>query len=359
MKRLTAAFIAATGLLILGADALYAQARVDREVRAPLFFERPHVTEFEEPSVEPGREVVAVDLAWRKRDPQDAARRLAAGIQAIIGKEAASRLTEETSEEALKSVVSGEEAGNWARIASTPILARYEARYDEIRVLDEDLDHLEKPAREIGVEGARDAAERFIKQLADAGLIDPRLYHQAVIQVGYKAVGEGPVDKPVERGRIVGYRVTYRPRVHGFQLANAGVRLGIAASGEVASLRVGGVTPAGEWRDGAPGPTAAGRMRKVQVGTKDLTARFHREVPRGSEPRIAWSRVMYVMAGGESRAVREPMLVISYTQVRQTREGPVASRRKTVAYSLTDPRAPAIDFDAAAAKHEGTTVTRK
>jgi hypothetical protein len=187
--------------------------------------------------------------------------------------------------------------------------------------------------------------------------IDPRLYHQAVIQVGYKAVGEGPVDKPVERGRIVGYRVTYRPRVHGFQLANAGVRLGIAASGELASLRVGGVTPAGQWREGAPGPT--GRLRKVQVSTKDLTARFYREVPKRSEPRIAWSRVMYVMPDGESRAVREPMLVISYTQLRQTREGPVASRRKTVGYSLTDPGAPSIDFDAPPAKHEGTTVTRK
>jgi hypothetical protein len=68
---------------------------------------------------------------------------------------------------------------------------------------------------------------------------------------------------------------------------------------------------------------------------------------------------MYVMPDGESRAVREPMLVISYTQLRQTREGPVASRRKTVGYSLTDPGAPSIDFDAPPAKHEGTTVTRK
>lgn len=65
------------------------------------------------------------------------------------------------------------------------------------------------------------------------------------------------------------------------------------------------------------------------------------------------------MPEGESRAVLEPMLVISYTQVRKTDEGPVASRRKTVAYSLTDPKAAPIDFDAPAAKHEGTEVTRK
>jgi hypothetical protein len=357
MKRLTEAFIGATGLLAICADATLAQARVDREQQIPRMFERPHVTKFEEPSVEPGREVIALELARQKREPQDVARRLAAAIQAIIGKEAAARLSKETSYEALGSVVAGKEAGSWARVGETSVLVKYEAQFDEIRVLDEERDHVERPARDIGIDGARDAAERFLKVLGDTEVIDPRLYHQAAVQIGYKLVGEGPVDKPVQPGRIVGYRVTYRPRAHGFQFANAGLRLGIAASGEVASLRVGGVTPGGEWRVGAAGPNGA--ARKVRVGTKELTQRFYRQAPKGAEARIAWSRVMYVMPEGESRAVREPMLVISFTQVRQTRDGPIASRRKTLAYSLTDPSAPPIDFDAPAAKHEGTTVTRK
>lgn len=292
MKRLTEAFIVATGLLAICADSTLAQARVDPEPQVPKMLERPHVTKFEEPSIEPGREVVALELARQKRDPQDVARRLAGAIQAILGKEAAGRLSKETSYEALRSAVAGKEAGSWVRIADAPILVRYEAQYDEIRVLDEELDQLETPARDIGIEGAREAAERFLKLLADAEVIDPRLYRQAAMQIGYKSVGEGPVDKPVQPGRIVGYRVTYRPRLHGFQLANAGLRLGIAASGEVASLRVGGVTPVGGWREGAPEPTGAGRARKVRVSTKELTQRLYRKMPKGTEPRIAWSRVM-------------------------------------------------------------------
>jgi hypothetical protein len=359
MKRLAEAFIAATGLLALCVDPTLAQARVEPEPKVPRMLERPDVTKFDEPSVEPGREIVALEFARQKRDPQDAARRLAAAIQAILGKDAARKLSKETSDEAFRSAVAGEEAGHWVRLADTPILMRYDARYDEIRVIDEERDQLERPARDVGIEGARDAAERFLKELAGAGVIDSRLYRQAAMQIGYKSVGEGPVDKPVQPGRVVGYRVTYRPRLHGFQLANAGLRLGIAASGEVASLRVGGVTPVGAWREGAAEPTGAGPARKVRVSTKELTQRLYRQTPKGAEPRIAWSRIMYVMPEGASRAVLEPMLLISYTQVRQTDEGPVASRRKTLAYSLTDPRALPIDFDAPPTKHEEIGVTRK
>ena len=129
------------------------------------------------------------------------------------------------------------------------------------------------------------------------------------------------------------------------------MRLGILASGELASLRVGGVTLVSRDRGGA-------ESRRVRVTTADLMQRFYREVPKGAEPAVAWSRVMYVMPEGKTRAVVEPMMVVSYTQRYRVGDEAVASRRKTVAYSLTAPEAAAIDFDPPAAKHEGLEVTR-
>lgn len=354
-----AGFAGAAALLALHALPAHSQTRAEPGAQFPQTFERPQAAKVEEPSVEPGREVVAFELAREKRDPQQVTRRLARAIGALLGKEAGAQMSAELSHEALSPAVSGKEAGSWVRLEGTALLVKYQAQYDELRVLNEELDVTESSARDLGIQGARDVAERFLKRLAEADVVDARLYERAVVQVGTKLVGDGPIDKEVKPGRVAGYRVTYRPRLHGFQLANAGLRLGITASGEVESLRVGGVTPLGEWRAAAFQPTGAGGARKVRIGPKELTERFYREVPKGVEPRIAWSRVLYVMPEGVSRAVVEPMLVVSYTQVRKTESGPVASRRRTLAYSLTDPKAPPVDFDAPAAKHEGTALIRK
>ena len=52
-------------------------------------------------------------------------------------------------------------------------------------------------------------------------------------------------------------------------------------------------------------------------------------------------------------------MLISYTQMRRVGDEIVASRRKTLGYSLTSPRVAPVDFDAPAAKHEEDQVTRE
>ena len=360
MNRTAHPFTLASGLLAACfSGSAVSQVRDDPMPPAPIMLERPGVADFQEPSIEPGREVVAVELAWRKREPREAARRLQGAIRSLLGEEAAGELVSQTSYEALAPAVSGEAAGTWVRLTGMPILVRYDAPYDELRVLNEELDLVEEHGRDVGIEGAREVAEHMLKRFAEAAVIDSRLYRQAAIQVGYKVVGEGALDQDVKPGRIVGYRVTYRPRIAGFQLANAGLRLGVTASGEVASLRVGGVTPQGEWRGDELETTGAGGVRKVQVGVQELTERFYRQVPKGASPQIAWSRVMYVMPENAASAVVEPMLLISATHVLQTADGTLASRRKTLGYSLTDSKASPVDFDAPAARHEETKQIRK
>ena len=61
---------------------------------------------------------------------------------------------------------------------------------------------------------------------------------------------------------------------------------------------------------------------------------------------IAWSRLMYVVAEERKQDVVEPMFVVSLTERRLVDRQWVSSRRKTLAFSVTDPRAPRIDLDA-------------
>jgi hypothetical protein len=151
VKRTTEVFALTAGLIAVFADPARTQGRADPFPPAPETFERPHVKGFEEPSVAPGGEVVAIEMAWEKREPREAAQRLEGAIRALLGKGAAKRLSKQTSSEALGSVVAGEEAGSWTA-PHTPILVKYDTRYDEFRVVHEDLDLVEGP---IATSGAR------------------------------------------------------------------------------------------------------------------------------------------------------------------------------------------------------------
>ncbi|MGH7320976.1 MAG: hypothetical protein ACRELA_15295, partial [Candidatus Rokuibacteriota bacterium] len=219
MKRLE---ISALALALLGGCAHQGlnQTRIDAGPTVPRMLDRPHLKDYRQPSVEPGSTVVAYELAWR-RDPDAAARRLAGAVEVLLGQEVAGKLSRETTNAALRSVTAGKEAGGWVRLESTPILAKYDAAHDEIRLLHEERDAVKSPGRDIGIDGAREVAETYLARLAAAKVIDPRLYEQAAMQLGYAMAGEGPVGSRVQRGRIIGYRITYRPRLRGFELVNA------------------------------------------------------------------------------------------------------------------------------------------
>lgn len=345
-----------TAAAMLIASAVEAQGRPAPDRPIPRMLERPHLGRYAEPDLKPGATVTAYELAWNQRESGEVSKRLHGAIGVLLDEDSAARIADSG---VLDYVFRGEEAGTWSRLGHSPILARYQPEYDEIRMIREELAVIRHPASDVGEEGARDLAEKYLERLGKAGVIDPLLYERAAMQLGYKMVGEGAVDQKVQPGRIVEYRITYRPRLGGFEMANAGLRMGILASGELASLRVGGVTPAGKWSDGQLESSVRGAKRKIRVGTDELMRRFHKQASEGAEAQVAWSRVMYAMPEGKSEAVVEPMLLVSYTESRKVGDHRVTSRRKTLGFSLTDPEAAPIDFDPPAARHEETRVTRK
>lgn len=353
-----------TGVLALAVVASLVGGPADAEAQTrpstapvPRMLERPGIPDAKEPSLQVGSRVTAYEMSWEDGGPDQAAKRLTGAVEVLLGGEAAASGV--IDDEALVMAVKGDNAGSWTRLGATPVLARYQRGLNEIRLIHEELDRVTRPARDLGEKGALEVAERLLKRLGEAGVVDPRLFESAAVQLGYKIVGAGPVAETVKPGRIVEYRFTYRPRLRGIEMANAGLRLGILASGEVASMRFGGVTPAGEWRDRRLASTVKGAQREVRVGVDELMRRFHERVPKGAEPRIAWSRVMYAMPEGARRAVVEPMLLVSYSLWTKSDGEPVVSRRKMLGYSLTDPDAKPVDFDSPPARHEGTEPRRQ
>ena len=120
------------------------------------------------------------------------ARRLLGAMEALLGKEAAAKMaSKEAAYEALRLVVAKDDTDRWSRFEGTPVIAQYDAEFDEIRLIHEERDALRTPGKDIGVEGAQKAAESYLALLAENGVIDHRLYEQAAMQLGYRMAGAG------------------------------------------------------------------------------------------------------------------------------------------------------------------------
>ena len=346
-------FRAVAGALALVAGSLLtpalalAQATEELDERRPGMLDRGGAAEVASRIPQPGDTITAYRLAWQG-DEQALARRVAGALETLVQPDSSVGRLDDSAQAGVALLLDGEQAGTWVRLADSPVLARYDQQYDELRLIHEDWDALLEPEGDIGVDGAQEVAEHYLSLLAERGSIDARLFADVAVQLGYKVVGEGPTsEKVADRGRIVEYRITFRPRLDGFELLNAGVRLGILASGQLANLRAGGVTPAGEWRDDALVSDVEDAQREVVVSVEELRKRFLEEELRGAEVDIAWDRVAYVMPDGVSEAVVEPMWVVSFSRRVLLDGAAVVGRRETLAYSLTEPGAPPLDLSPA------------
>ncbi|MGH9932267.1 MAG: hypothetical protein ACREA9_23950 [Pyrinomonadaceae bacterium] len=222
----------------------------------------------------------------------------------------------------------------------------YLREYDELRIVDSELAVSTRPKYDISRDDALKAARKVFEQLAGRKIVDSQQFDWDRVDTASTMVGEGSNDGKKTDKRRTEYRFTLRRVLNGIDVANAGIRIVIHASGRVSSVRVGGVSIASKvGAGGREEPTGTGRWLERRV-TDDPTARFDRElVPKEAKAKIAWSRVMYVMPENKRAAVVEPLHVISYSLEFPTKDGPsVVSRRQTVGFSLVDPKAAPVDL---------------
>jgi hypothetical protein len=363
MKRKACMFvIAAAAGLIAGGEVSSQSAqgvtteRPSLEAVAPKILPRPQIVQQSPPVLKEGVMIAAFEMGWEEAPKQDVLRRIAAAASIMLS----TRGDQPTAMKNLGEVVALTRSASWSRLDIAPqLMTRYDAAHDEVRLINEELDVATDLGSDIGENAARETAEKFLDQLTSAGVLDKRLYAQALLQLGYKRIGSGTRDGRTRLDRIAEYRVTFRPRLEGVEMANAGIRMGILASGNLASLRFGGVTPKGEWVGDKLQPSGKGGYREVKIDPNAILSRLYGTMAKEASVDIAWSRLMYVVTEERKQDVVEPMFVVSLTERRLVDGQSVSSRRKTLAFSVTDPRAPPIDLDPPAARHETPQPTRQ
>jgi len=362
MNRTVYIFAIAAVAIFAGGDATPQSPRGDTAERpslervAPKMLTRPRIIQQPAAIVREGVTIAAFEMGWEEAPRQDVLRRIAAAAGVMLGKE----IDQQAVMKSFNQAVSWTRSTSWSRLEVAPqLMVRYDAAHDEVRLINEELDVASDLGGDIGEDAAREVAEKFLDQLTSGGVLDKRLYAQAVLQLGYKRIGSGTRDGKARSDRIAEYRFTFRPRLEGIEMANVGVRMGILASGELASLRFGGVTPKGEWVGDRLRPSGKGGYREAKTDANAIMSRLYATVAREASVDVAWSRMMYVVRDDRKEDVVEPMFVVSLTERRLVDGEWVSSRRKTLAFSVTDPRSPPIDLDPPAARHESTQPTRQ
>ena len=224
--------------------------------------------------------------------------------------------------------------------------AVYLPEFAELRIVDVELAASTNPRRELAETEAMAVAKRAFDDLVRREVLEGQ-YDWKDAAVASTWVGGASRDGKASEKRRIEYRITLRRTINGIELANAGVRIAVHASGRVSGLRLGGVRVASKSTEGGrEEPTGTGRWLARQLPDEDLRSRFQRDVvPKDAKAHVAWSRVMYVMPENRRRALVEPLYVVSYSLEFPAEERETAvSRRRTVGLSLVDPKAAPIDL---------------
>lgn len=281
------------------------------------------------------------EMTWPQRSPEEVSARVNAAVEAITGQKPKSGY-------AKRPYTPPAEGGRvQVKVAEAPALEiSYLPDYDEIRISDIELAASTSPEKEISRDEAVAVAKKAFEQLAARKLVNASDYNWERVDVASTWVGGGSLDgHEIEEKKRVEYRLTLRRQINGIEVANAGVRIGVHASGRVSALRIGGVAVASKTTD-IEQPTGKGRWLTSKTSVNDLQERFAREIAvKETKPKVAWARVMYVMPENQRTAVVAPLYVVSYSVEVPTDEGQTAvSRRRTIGYSLVDPQAAPVDL---------------
>jgi len=314
---------------------------------SPGMVPRPGMEDFKEPGLQEGDEVTVYKLGWRHRKPEEVLQQINGALE-LMGDEGWKEKVDRHNFSKL--VISEKEIGSWVRLPETSLFVKYDNNYDEIRIINEEREANTDLSNRLDQAAAVKQAEGYLKQLAESKVINYELYKTASLQVGYKIIGNGSMKENVSPGNVAEYRLTFRPRLNGIEMANAGIRMGISITGKLNNLRFGGAEPES---------TSASDRVKIKRTAKTIMDSFYNEKAKEGEVDVAYSKVMYVIPDGKKDAIVEPKLVVSYTEKYAVENQQLVSRRKNIAYSLTDPNAPPIDFDKPAAEHESQKPSRQ
>jgi hypothetical protein len=248
------------------------------------------------------------------------------------------------------------EAGAWVSMNLENINVTYYPEQDDLRVSNPDLrKETEQDAtdQELEPEAARDVFLSTVGSLVDRRLIDARQYDTSKVKVATTvfSAGEVGVSQPAKEV-VTEHNFTLMRQLNGIDFANAGVKVAVRRTGEVAEIRIGGAGIKSQFRpvnettkglrlravtsgeassDLVETPTGAGQIFRGTLDATKFLNDFAKRVPQGN---VEWSKPMYMLPMGKlaQAGVLEPRYVVSYSEV----HGEAVSRRKYIGYSVRD-----------------------
>jgi hypothetical protein len=278
-------------------------------------------------------------MRWPARTLPEAAARARALAEMLVGRS----LPSAPVEMALKSAKS--DSAGWTRpFSDVPdIIIRYTPQADDTRVLNLELTS-DPFGMDIGEDLAREAMQTYFRRLAERGLIDPSHYDLKKVRAGHTRSASGSKLGSERLEWVEEYRFTLLRQLNGIDVANAGITIGVHPTGQLSSVRLGGVEVESVGEGDSESPTAQGGTREVLVSKSEIANRFNAEVPFNAHAQVSNERLMYVMPEEAREAVVEPMYVYTYSLEVDLGGATSISRKKTVGYSLTAPFKPPTDF---------------
>jgi len=287
-----------------------------------------------------GDRITSFEMAWVQRDVGEVAKRAQAVAEVMLGR----KLTYEGIEKSVRESA----PTDWR--TSVPdaleLLIRYIPERDELRLIHTELLSVIDARQKIDERGAIELVKKAIEELDRRGVVKASHYDLERAQIGYHRVSAGPLEGTKAYDRVTEYRITLRRVLNGIEIANAGIRFSVHASGQLAAIRLGGVSVSSKTAQGMESPMAQGSVQTRKVSSEAIERRFYESMPENAVPEVAWSKVLYVMPEDREKAVVEPLQVFSYSTTSKVDGQAVVSRRKVVGYSLTDAEAKPIDFTA-------------
>lgn len=223
------------------------------------------------------------------------------------------------------------------------LVVRYIPNVDEIHMLNLSLSNTETDV-DVGQDKAHEVMRAYFSELVERGVLRAEDFDLDKVRVSYTRSGSGDRVGSQRTEWVEEYRFTLLRQLNGIDVANAGLTFGIHRSGELSSIRLGGVEVESTRVGRTEIPIGEGARPERHMPRSVIEERFKAETPTTAQVRVIWDGLMYVMPEGVAEAVVEPMHVYSYTLTFRADDDSVVSRRKTVGYSVTDPGAAAIDF---------------
>lgn len=284
------------------------------------------------------QEYAAFEVSWPRPSSPEVAARAKSVVEVMLNQQ----LQDQPFAQQLESASRGSVSLLATLGSSSTIAGRYRHGPDELLLNRRELQQDASSASDVGEGVARARAVEALQRLAAASVVDPSLYDFNTAIASRTLLGTGSSDADDQVERVLSYDFLVQQSLNGIPFVNSGLRVSVHRSGAIAAIRVGGARVSATFEAGRLRPIAPGYVFRATVDESYFDGRFVKEYPNAhiNNEGVMYMLPMTVDPEAGQKQVLEPAYVFGFSN----HYGDLVARRRYVAYSLSNPSAPAQDW---------------